>query len=158
MNLHFAYGSNMCADAMQARCPSAVALGTAELGDWRFLITRDGYASILPEPGAVVYGVVWRLAPRDWAALNTYEALDTGLYARRLIAVRRGAQLLKAVAYVGRGHSPGKPRPGYQEAVVAAARGWDLPAAYLAELEQWLPARSSGLRETEPGSVRAVGR
>ena len=72
--LHFAYGSNMDAAAMRRRCPGAEPLGTARLHNWRFVVTRDGYASVTPAPGQVVHGVLWRLGARDLAAVNAYEA------------------------------------------------------------------------------------
>src|SRR5689334_11298654 len=132
--LHFAYGSNMDRAAMRRRCPGAVALGPATLDNWRFIVTRDGYASVVPAPGETVHGVLWRLSPRDLAALNAYESIDSGLYRRRMLPVRRDAGRLRALVYVGREQRPGRPRPGYQHAVVAAARDWDLAADYVRSL------------------------
>src|SRR5258708_30356338 len=79
MMLHFAYGSNMSRAQMGARCPGARALGTATLRHWRFLIGLAGHRSIMPRPGAVVHGVLWRLGPRQFAAINAYERIDSGL-------------------------------------------------------------------------------
>src|ERR1700704_1943306 len=98
MVLHFAYGSNMSRTLMRARCASAAARGTAQLPGWRFLITQDGYASIVPAAGATVHGVLWRLAPRDLAAINAYEALSVGLYRRCTLPVLDGGgQRVKAL-------------------------------------------------------------
>ena len=88
--LHFAYGSNMDPASMRRRCPTAVAMGRARLNDWRFIVTRDGYASIVRAPGAVVHGVLWRLGPRDLAAINAYE---TGRYVPSLRTAFRIARL-----------------------------------------------------------------
>ena len=49
--LHFAYGSNMSRALMQRRCPQATALGTARISGWRFVITPDGFGSIVPRAG-----------------------------------------------------------------------------------------------------------
>ena len=49
--LHFAYGSNMHLGLMRARCPDACVVGCAVLRDHRFVITRDGYASVTATPG-----------------------------------------------------------------------------------------------------------
>ena len=74
-----------------------------------FVITPDGFGSIAPRAGAVVHGVLWRLTPRDLAAINAYESLDSGLYLRRTAAgaarqaARAGARLHRAAA--GRGQA-----------------------------------------------------
>jgi hypothetical protein len=143
--LHFAYGSNMDRVSMRRRCPTATALGTARLDHWRYLVTRDGYASIAPAPGEVVHGVLWRLAPRDLAAVNAYESLDSGLYRRCLLPVRRGGRRVRALVYVARDRCAGRPRPGYQDLVVRAARDWRLPADYVRQLERWSAGRPLSL-------------
>jgi gamma-glutamylcyclotransferase (GGCT)/AIG2-like uncharacterized protein YtfP len=139
MTLHFAYGSNMSRALMGRRCPGAHALGSARLDGWRFMIMREGYASVAPAPGAAVHGVVWRLSPRDLAALNAYESLDRGLYVRRVLPIVVGAGRRPALVYVAPGRAQGRPQPGYQELLVAAAREWGLPGDYIATLERWMP-------------------
>ena len=139
MTLHFAYGSNMSRALMERRCPGARAIGPARLAGWRFVIMREGYASIVPAPGAAVHGVVWRLSPRDLGALNAYESLDRGLYVRRVLPVLVGARRRAALAYVAPGRTQGRPQPGYQELLVEAAREWNLPADYISTLVRWMP-------------------
>jgi hypothetical protein len=78
MPLHFAYASNMSRAAMRRRCPDAHALGLARLTGWRFVINTDGYASVLPQPGSIVHGVLWQVSMRDLAALNAYEGIGRG--------------------------------------------------------------------------------
>src|SRR5262249_59519453 len=92
MTLYFAYGSNMSRAPMRARCPSAREVGTATLAGYRLIVTSDAYASAVPEPGGTVHGLVWRLAPRDLAALNAYENLATGLFRVRPPPGRLGAR------------------------------------------------------------------
>ena len=58
-------------------------MGSALLRGWRYVIAA-GYGTIAPAPGACVFGVLWRLTPRDLATLNSYENLDSGLYRRAL--------------------------------------------------------------------------
>jgi gamma-glutamylcyclotransferase (GGCT)/AIG2-like uncharacterized protein YtfP len=136
MTLHFAYGSNMSRALMRRRCPEAHALGPARLDGWRFVITCDGYASLVRDPGARVHGVLWRLTPRDLAALDAYEQ---PAYVRRIVPVRHGAPRRPALVYLAPERGGGKARPGYQELVVAAARDWRLPPAYVAGLARWIP-------------------
>src|SRR3984893_7182669 len=110
--LHFAYGSNMSVQMMRRRCPAARLEGRALLPGYRVIITREGYASILSALGGRVHGVLWRLAPRDLAAL--YRAVTMTVVGNR----RRVA----ALVYVGRSQARGRPRPGYMDIVTAAAR------------------------------------
>jgi hypothetical protein len=180
MTLYFAYGSNMSRAPMRARCPTAREAGTATLADHRLIITSDGYASIVPEPGGIVHGLLWRLAPRDVAALNAYESLDTGLYRIVTLPVRLapvpakwtpvrrrehapnedpgaqrapGARQVPAMVYVGRTRRPGLPRPGYLEAVLAAARELELPDDYVAALARWRPSGLRASRAPDAGEV-----
>jgi hypothetical protein len=153
MPLHFAYGSNMSRALMRRRCPGARALGPARLSGWRFVIIREGYASIVPEPGAAVHGVVWRLTPRDLAALNAYESLDRGLYVRRMLPVVMLGRRRPALAYVAPDRAPGRPQPGYQELVVAAAREWNLPEAYVQSLTRLIYSGLHGALTVAPGEM-----
>jgi len=89
VTLYFAYGANMERAAMRKRCPAARPVGPALLRGWRYVIAQ-GYGSIAPAPGACVFGVLWRLTPRDLAALNAFESLDSGLYTRALLSMEKG--------------------------------------------------------------------
>jgi gamma-glutamylcyclotransferase (GGCT)/AIG2-like uncharacterized protein YtfP len=151
--LHFAYGSNMSRALMRGRCPTAEALGTATLAGWRFVINPDGYGSIAPQPGALVHGVLWRLSARDLAAVDAYESVESGLYLRRHLAVRCGAQPATALVYIARRRGEGHPRPGYVELVVDAARDWKLPDDYIRALVRWTPSRWRGARPRDTGEV-----
>jgi gamma-glutamylcyclotransferase (GGCT)/AIG2-like uncharacterized protein YtfP len=143
--LHFAYGSNMDRRLMRRRCAGARLVGGAVLRDHRFIITTDGYASVAAARGALVHGLLWRLTPRDLAALNAYENIDAGLYRAASLPVQVGGRAVRALVYVGRSGVPGRPRLGYMELVAAAARDAGLPAGYVATLERiWdMPSRSA---------------
>jgi len=153
MTFHFAYGSNMARVPMARRCPTARALGRAVLDGWRFVITVDGYASVVRAPGRVVHGVLWDLEPRDLAALNSYESLDSGLYRRAYLNVRRDGGSERALVYVGRARRTGRPVPAYMEGVIAAARDWRLPACYIAELARWVPSGYRPARAVDIGEL-----
>jgi hypothetical protein len=153
VTLHFAYGSNMSVRDMRARCPDAAALGVATLTGWRFVINPDGYGSIAPRAGGIVYGVLWRLGPRELAAINAYENVAGGLYARRMLPVLRDGRRAAALVYIARRDGEGTPRPGYIELVVAAARDWGLPERYIASLRRWSPSAYGGARAKDTGEV-----
>ena len=153
MRLHFAYGSNMSRALMGMRCRGGEPLGAATLAGWRFTITPDGVGSIAPAKGSIVHGVLWRLTPRDVVAINAYESLDSGLYTRRVLAVRQGARHIDALVYVARRDGKGRPRPGYISAVADAAREWGFPAPYIRSLMRWSPSRWRGARTKDTGEV-----
>jgi len=152
MPLHFSYGANMDRAGMAKRCPGAVALGPAVLDNYRFAITADGYASVVPAPGERVHGVLWRLTPRDLQALNIFESLDSGLYRHVTLPVRIGGRRMQAGVYRGRRHE-GKPRPGYLEQIIAAAREWNLPQDHIARLQRWAVSGWRGKHPAETGGI-----
>jgi len=151
MTLYFAYGANMERAGMARRCPAATPLGPASLRGWRFVIAQ-GYGSVASTPGARVCGVLWRLTPRDLAALNIFESLDSGLYRRAMLTVGIGSRRVRALVYVGRQCGNRRPLPGYQERIIAAACDWRLPPRYIAELSRFAPAYR-GARPAETGEL-----
>lgn len=151
--LHFAYGSNMHRALMRVRCPQAEPVGVAELRGFRFAISRDGYASLLPTSGAVAFGVLWRLMPRDLAALDIYESITSGLYRRRLLGVQMQSRRKPALVYISRSAGEGRPRPGYFDVVVSAARAWRLPPDYIRTIERCARCAWRGARAAEAGEI-----
>jgi len=153
MTLHFAYGSNMSRPLMRKRCPAAQAVGRATLVGRRFVITPEGYGSVVAQAGAVVHGVLWRLTPRDLAAINAYESLDCGLYVRRIFPVRHGARRVAALTFVAPRGGEGAPRPGYIAVVADAARDWNFPEPYIRSLRRWSPSAWRGPRYKDTGDL-----
>jgi hypothetical protein len=149
--LHFAYGSNMHRALMRKHAPTASPLGVAELTHYRFVITADGYASVEPARGQVVYGMLWRLSPRDRVTLDLWENIAGGLYRSATLPVEFAGGHRSALVYVARQRPLGQPKSGYMELVVKAARELELPIAYIACLESWLPTgrRAAGHRKLE---------
>ena len=150
--IYFAYGANMERAAMRRRCGAATPLGPAVLRGWRYVIAQ-GYGSVAPAAGRRVFGVLWRLTPRDLAALNAFESLDSGLYRRAMLTVETGGQRVRALVYVGRRRGRRRPMPGYQERLVAAAQDWRLPQRYVAELARLAP----GYRAARPAETGEIG-
>jgi len=138
---------------MRAHCPHAQAHGCAVLDDWRFLVTTSGYASIAPARGQRVHGVLWRITPRDLAGLNAYESVDTGLYRSRQVPLRASGRRISALVYVGRSAMAGRPKPGYLDLVLDAARDWRLPPDYVADLARWRPGGLRIARAPETGEI-----
>jgi cation transport regulator ChaC len=153
MTLYFAYGSNMNRAAMKRRSPGARAVGPATLEGYAFFVGLDGWGSVKPKSGETVHGVLWRLAPRDIAALHAYELLHAGLYNVRFLPVRIGARRTRAMIYLLRRRASGMPRPGYAEMIAAAARDWKLPDDYVRSIERWSTSRWIGARVIDVGEL-----
>jgi gamma-glutamylcyclotransferase (GGCT)/AIG2-like uncharacterized protein YtfP len=167
MPLYFAYGANMDADAMAGRCPGAKALGPARLPRHRFIITRDGYASVVRDPRATVHGVLWDLALAHVRTLDRFEEVDRGLYTKIVQGVIAESGPKRALVYLATASETGPPRPGYLESVLASAEAWGLPAAYRADMARHLgagkrhagtfdPGPATGPRAVQPRAARPV--
>ena len=150
MPVYFAYGSNMDVEAMAQRCPRSRPIGLGRLARHRITLLPEGYANVLRDPRRNVHGVIWDLALADVRALDAYEDVGRGLY-RKLIqpVLRAQGGSVQALVYVGRGEG-GTPVSGYLEDVLEAARSWNLPKAYLAELAALAPH----LREHAPAPAQ----
>jgi hypothetical protein len=142
--LHFAYGSNMHRALMRKHAPAATPIGVARLADYRFVITADGYASVEPARARTVHGMLWRLTPRDRVTLDAWENIAGGLYRPETVPVHNDGRQRPALVYIARPRPRGQPKPGYMEIVVKAARELELPADYIASLQEWLPTRPLG--------------
>lgn len=135
---YFAYGSNMDARQMRVRCPDAARVSVGTIAGWRFRINTRGVATIVPEDGGTVHGILWRLSETDEQALDVCEGVGSGLYSKKTIDVRlKDGSRLNALVYVAQDNDPGKPRQGYLERILAAALNNSFPPDYIEELRTW---------------------
>ncbi len=137
MPLYFAYGANLDVDAMASRCPGAQAVGPARLMNFAFFIMVDGVASVRPEAGSTVHGLLWRLALSDVGPLDRFEDVDDGLYTKVVRPVLKAVGSAQAFLYVGHTEREGLPLPGYLETVTAAADALGFPHPYRRMLRTW---------------------
>ena len=136
MRLYFAYGSNMSAAQMRRRCPGARAIGAGVLHGWRFTINARGTATIVARPDAAVHGVIWRVTAQNLARLDVFEGVARRRYVRRMVpVVRYDGGIVQALTYVGIHPGRGRAVRAYLAGtIIPAARAFELPEAYLAEL------------------------
>lgn len=89
--LYFAYGSNMNLDQMEYRCPSAFVVENVRLEDYRLAFCGRnpdrGVATILPEKGSHVDGVLWKITDECEYSLDRYEGYPF-LYGKQSICVK----------------------------------------------------------------------
>jgi hypothetical protein len=129
-------------DQMHERCPSAEKVGVAVLRDHRLVFNRrgsyrdGGVASVVPEPGQRVYGVVWRIGAAEFERLDETE--DATAYRRRIVATYGldgsvwRTQLYQAIP---EGEFP--PDDAYVELLITAAEKAGLPPDYVAGLQRF---------------------
>ncbi len=129
---------------MSVRCPDAVVVvGPAMLTGYSFLITTHGVATVVQSPGSVVHGIVWEISDRDLGNLDRYEGVPS-FYVRETTFVEAKGELLPAMIYFAVDSTPGEPREGYLEGIVAAAVEHGLPAGYVQMLRELMVAEVVG--------------
>lgn len=88
---YFAYGSNMNLDQMEHRCPDAEVVGRAVLKDYRLVFrgnrNGNGVASVVPDSGKEVQGLLWKITPRCEQSLDFYEGYPR-LYGKEEVKVQ----------------------------------------------------------------------
>jgi len=147
--LYFAYGSNMSSRRLNApgRAPSATRVTVGYVPGRRLTFdkfsTRDRSGKCDCEatgnPRDRVYGVVYRIAASERAALDEAEGLHRG-YRDEIVTVVAGEATHRAVAYVATDKRPGLPvYDWYLEHVLAGAAENELPSAYVDAIRQ-IPA------------------
>lgn len=136
--LYFAYGSNINPEQFASRCPASRFIGRATLHGYRFIITVRGYANVVPEPGAVVHGVMAELTPRDERTLDRCEGVAVGIYRREMLRVLQddGREAM-ALVYVDNETRIGMPKEGYLERIMEGARFHGLSGGAIKGLEAW---------------------
>lgn len=102
--LYFAYGSNMDLLQMDYRCPAAKVIGNVCLMDYRLTFCSrnpdSGVATILPEKGSFVEGVLWRITADCEKSLNRYEGYPH-LYGKETLQVQTAdGKIIQCMAYV----------------------------------------------------------
>lgn len=144
--LYFAFGSNMSPRQTPRRCPGARPVGAARLDDWRLVLPAASGATIVPERGAVTFGVLWRFQPHHAGLMDRWENVAGGVYRRRWLVVEH-ADLgqVTALTYISSHRYPGQGRPSYiNTAMLYGARYFGLPETYADEIRAWLPRRPIG--------------
>lgn len=135
--LYFAYGSNLDAEQLAARCPSARGLHRASLADHRLDFThfsrrwRGGAADVVAERGARVWGALYALELDDLTRLDAFE----GGYDRLVLSVATdSAPRVEVTTYTVRSKGLHAPSREYLDKMLRWGSHWELPSAYLRSL------------------------
>jgi gamma-glutamylcyclotransferase len=138
----FAYGSNMLTRRIKKRCPSATPVGIAtlvghELRWHKRSRDESGKCDVVETAlaGAVVLGVLFRIALAEKPALDSAEGLGNG-YEEKTVTVTCNGEAHNAFAYFATDIDDSlRPYTWYKALVVTGAKEHGLPAGYVARLE-----------------------
>ena len=162
MPLYFAYGANMDIEAMGARCPRSRPLTAARLMRHRLAVMREGWLTVVGDPRGRVHGVLWELALADVAALDRFEEVARGLYAKTVQPVVGDLGPRNALVYFGANAGPGgrrrlcRRRAEKRRAVGASRRRLHRPARSLRRRGGRRPLRGVGGRRARPTRASAL--
>ncbi len=125
-SLYFAYGANINADDMAWRCPRACAIGAFELRNWQLELYC--HATIEPEQGSSVHGVLWELTRECEQALDVFEGYPS-YYTKR--TWNQDGQWF--FFYEMTDPKSGTPSQGYIRGIAQGYDQWQLPQTKLKE-------------------------
>lgn len=97
MKYYFAYGMNTNLDEMQIRCRTARSLGHAVLPNYSFEFKT--HATIEPNPGRSVHGVLWEILESDEKSLDILEGFPI-YYTKHNVKVRHNDKDIIAMTYM----------------------------------------------------------
>ncbi|KAG5264348.1 hypothetical protein AALO_G00252780 [Alosa alosa] len=139
--MYFAFGSNLLKERLQLKNPSATFYSTGRLKDYvlRFGLWGErvqcrwngGVATIEENPGAEVWGVVWKLSKDNLASLDKQEEV----YSPMEVSVETDSGLLACRTYQMNNFSACLPSPQYKQVLCLGAQQNGLPLEYLKKLQ-----------------------
>ncbi|WP_287030953.1 gamma-glutamylcyclotransferase family protein [Pseudomonas sp. UBA6310] len=135
---YFAYGSNMSRSRLRERVPSAENLGYfMSEHDLRFhKSSKDGSAKcdayFTSDGEDAVYGVLFKIDPKEKSALDKAEGLGHGYNAKEVTVTDHSAFPITAITYVAMDINESlKPYTWYVNHVLVGAREASLPSDYI---------------------------
>ncbi len=147
MVLYAAYASNMDPTQMSRRAPHSPPAGSGWLPGWRLTfggeeLGWDGaLATIVEDPTAAVFVMLYDVTDTDAQALEEWEGVDIGLYRRLRVRVHSLTGEHSARVYVLDGYEGGLPSTRYLGILAEAAERAGAPQDYVEALRA-RPARS----------------
>lgn len=143
--LYFAYTARIEPDQLRAVAPKAEFRFIAHLPMWgmRFPIEGNGWSgalpSVEPDDASTVWGAVFELPTPDAEAIDEIEAAE-GRTRTVVEAMDRLGQRHQVVTHVAAGsaNGDGTPSSEYVRLMLAGSRHWELPAGWIAGLQEHL--------------------
>lgn len=123
---------------MQFRCHEHKKLGLASLANYRWIITKRGFASVLESPGDFVEGVAFELSSGDEAILDECEGPN---YYKKTVKVILGKKEVEALIYIDKEIEEGHPKDEYMNRINHALTDAGLSEQYIScTIRKYVPA------------------
>ena len=134
-------------ERMHERCACACRVDKARLPDYQFRINGRGKATIVPEVGKEVWGVVWRITASNEEALDRCEGVKFGTYGKESVEVSLASGTTeRVVTYIASDSSVGRSEPDYMERILTGAKEACLPRHYIDQLQEWATQETGALQ------------
>ena len=134
---YFAYGSNLNQTQMTKRCPGSRPLYFAELEDMKFVINARGVATVVPEKGGNVKGIIWEISKSNEIALDLYEGVSQNLYKKEVMSCVSNGRAVDALVYVANEQKLGAPRANYLETILDGIEEFSDDKDWFKEVASW---------------------
>jgi gamma-glutamylcyclotransferase (GGCT)/AIG2-like uncharacterized protein YtfP len=141
---YFAYGSNLCLDRINRRCPENRRIGTAVLSGYRVVCNKKGkdgmnfYAGLVESQQDEVLGALYHLSAEN---IHTLDGIEIGYYRnydKFYVKNRETGEQTDCFTYwVTNRISPQKPRAKYWERISKGCRDHEFPEEYSKNLLRW---------------------
>jgi len=141
---YFSYGSNLSKQQMLLRTGSVPQSQHALLANYRLVfrqvLNSDAvYATIVPTPDAIVYGVAYLCSPYAMERLDEAEGVSENCYRRETVHVMTNTkELLTCIVYVGESFETkeSKPSSNYLNEILTGATEHQLPTEYIESISE----------------------
>ena len=139
---YFAYGSNMSIGKLRGHASSSIHVSTGYLCDWNLDFNKLGHdglgrATIHPDCGGRVWGVVYQMSHSDKEALDKVEGLGKGYREQEVEVVSENGLIYRAQTYVGiRLADDLHVADWYMKHIMDGAEENNLPAEYISKIRK----------------------
>ena len=127
--LYWAYGSNLCEEAMRSRCPAARKVGPLYVPNGA-LVFRS-CADVEYREGWECPGGVWRITPACEEELDRYEGVEHGLYKKLYLTLSVKGKQHRCMYYKMNEKGVMPPPEPYLEVIAQGYRDFGLNMNYL---------------------------
>ena len=141
---YFSYGSNLSKQQMFLRTGSVPQSQQAHLANYRLVFRQVlnsdvVYATIVPAPNAMVYGVAYRCSPYAMERLDEAEGVSENCYRRETVHVMTNSkEMLTCIVYIGESFEiiESKPSFDYLNKILTGATEHQLPTEYIESISE----------------------
>jgi gamma-glutamylcyclotransferase (GGCT)/AIG2-like uncharacterized protein YtfP len=147
--LHFGYGSNMSEAYMKRYTPGLKYVMNAQLPNFEIQFRKysenmqGGISSIIPQPGGMIYGVLYYIPKREMEELDILEDVPLGIYNRETFQVlgEDGKWYAADLYRVADPKGPFEPASQYLDLMIAGGKEHNINPEWIAKLEKMRAAQ-----------------